>query len=446
MGNRFFLAGIVLILVLSCLFYGSVRFYYLAICEVLTGVLMAAWLLEAMVKKRFDLVRGGFWLPVLFFLVVVILQLVPFPLPFIKKLSLSTYKIYRDFLPEGFEPFFFTLSIQRFATLNELFKALTYFAIFFLVVNRIDNKRDIDFLLKAIILLGFCISLWAIIQRFAFPDRVYWFDPPGSAGLPMGPFANRNNFSGYINMIIPLGLGYLLQDISFSRRIILGLATAVMTLALFISYSRAGLIVHMVALIFIGLLLSFRRKLRNKALLVLLWPTLVIVLFLNYFDPRSVFARLATLFSKETFVYLGHGYSWLDILRICRDFPFLGTGLGTFGFISSIYNSNPSQMYFTYAHNDILQLFSEVGVLGGFCVFWFFAIYFFKVVRHWLNRHDRFIIYGVLGGVGALFAILFYSLLDFNLHIPAVALLFAVLLAVVYRLSILPSVGYAQHG
>ena len=429
---------LVAIIVFSCLAYGSIAPLPMTIVETLIGIMLICWLLEAC-KKRSALEKRGFWLPLALFLCTVIVQVLPFSLTTIRALSVSTYRIYEHCMPSAAMPASFTLSIYPDATITELYKAAAYAGLFFFIVNRITTKRQLDYLINTIILFGFCISIFGIIQRYAYSDRVYWFDLPHSAGSPFGPFFNRNNFAGYINMIIPLGLGYFLTDMQLAKRIIYGVAVGVMSLALALSLSRGGIIVYLATFLFIFLALSLKKRFHQKSLFIFIWLIVMVCAFAVYLDIRVVGQRLATVFRKDSWAALGHGYLWLDCVRIWRDFPVFGTGLGTFGAISALYKTSPLQVFFSYAHNDYLQFLSEAGLAGCVCIAWFFGMYCVDVLRAWFRRHDTYVLCLVLGGSASLFAMLAYSLLDFNLHIPANAILFTVILGVVYRLAFLPS-------
>lgn len=235
-------------------------------------------------------------------------------------------------------------------------------------------------------------------------------------------------------MIIPLALGYFLTEMPLAKRLIYGFLIGIMSLALFLSLSRGGLLIYIATLAFILLFSTFKDSLKTKTKTLSLWAFILFSLSIFFIEAKVARERLATLFQKETFIIFGHGYSWLDTLKIGRDFPVFGTGLGTFGSISSMYKTSAIQNLFTYAHNDCLQLLSEVGLVGCIFVSLFFIFYFIAVFKMWFKRHDSYVVCLVLGGIASIFAILLYSILDFNLHIPANALLFFVIMGLVYRL------------
>jgi O-antigen ligase len=428
---------VIFLIFFSCLFYGSVTAFPVVIIEIIAVAMVLGWLLAMLFKSELSFVKAPFILPVFLFLGLVVLQLAPLPLGVIRLLSGNTAYLYERFMPDTNLKAFFRLSIYPGATLAEFFKLAAYAGIFFLLINKLRAKRDFDIIINAIIFFGVAISLFGIIQKYTYSGRVYWFDPPNSAQNPFGPFVYRNNFAGYINMIIPLALTYALIDMPLSRRVIYGFCAGIMSVALFLSLSRAGILIYIASLIFLLVFSRFKESLKARTKVLGAGLALISVLFILLMDTKIVWSRLSTLFRKETFVVFGHGYSWWDILRIWSDFPLFGTGLGTFASISAMYKTTGAQSAFSWAHNDYLQLLSETGLLGFLLVALFFVLYLRRVIILWFNRHDSYVVCLVLGGLSSLFGMLVYSALDFNLHIPAVSLLFFIIMALTYRLAIL---------
>jgi len=240
-------------------------------------------------------------------------------------------------------------------------------------------------------------------------------------------------------MVIPLGLGYSLTDIPMAKRFIYWFSIGVMSLALFMSLSRSGILVYIFTLMFLLTLAYLRAGALKEIKISYIWFFLIFCLVIFSMEARNIFVRFTNLFKEENFVVFGHGYSWLDIGRMWRDFPFFGTGLGTFGSISAMYKTSPAQTSFSYAHNDYLQLLSETGAVGFVFMALFFILYFKTVIRMWLKRRDPYVVSLVLGGLASLTGMLAYSLLDFNLHIPANGMLFFIIMGLVYRLTFLES-------
>ncbi len=110
----------------------------------------------------------------------------------------------------------------------------------------------------------------------------------------------------------------------------------------------------------------------------------------------------------------------LDIcLETTRSF---GTGLGTYETAFLKYQTANVDSAYTFAHNDYIQLASELGALGFLIFGGVFVVAITKAVRAAYSEEWNVRLLG-LGCVGALTAIGIHSLADFNLYIPANALL-----------------------
>ena len=121
-----------------------------------------------------------------------------------------------------------------------------------------------------------------------------------------------------------------------------------------------------------------------------------------------------------------------DTLRIIRDHPYRGTGFGTFALATPGYTSWYTEYVIDKAHNDYLQLLSEVGLVG-FCFAVFWLVGFFRSVL--LMVRDSSLPFSTLrlGAFCGCLALLIHSLVDFNLQIPANAIYFSVLAALATR-------------
>jgi len=110
--------------------------------------------------------------------------------------------------------------------------------------------------------------------------------------------------------------------------------------------------------------------------------------------------------------------------------PLFGTGFDTFGDFQPLYVERPP--FLAYAHNDYAQLFAETGLVGTATLIALLGLL--------LMAGRRFAIEAVpperlleAGPWAALSAIVLHSLFDWNLHIPANALLACLLVALALR-------------
>lgn len=113
-----------------------------------------------------------------------------------------------------------------------------------------------------------------------------------------------------------------------------------------------------------------------------------------------------------------------DILRMARQRPLLGWGLGTFRDVYPQFRSFYSDLVVNEAHNDYLQFLAETGIFGFLMILWFLGIACrnaYRKIHYWPANINGAV------GLAALISmtgILVHSFVDFNLQIPANALMF----------------------
>ena len=119
-----------------------------------------------------------------------------------------------------------------------------------------------------------------------------------------------------------------------------------------------------------------------------------------------------------------------DALHMFAQRPILGWGLGTFETVYPQFRSFYTDLLVDKAHNDYAQLLAETGLLGFALMIWFLVSAIRPAVpkiRNWPSDINGAIALVALIGISG---ILVHSFVDFNLEIPANALLFYVLCAV----------------
>ncbi len=77
--------------------------------------------------------------------------------------------------------------------------------------------------------------------------------------------------------------------------------------------------------------------------------------------------------------------------------------------------------------------FSEVGLAGFIPWLAFFLLFLVFTVRAWFRRRNTFSIFIGAGGLAATVALLTHSLADFNLQIPANAMLLFLVMGLTWR-------------
>ncbi|RLG68205.1 MAG: hypothetical protein DRO11_09330 [Methanobacteriota archaeon] len=309
---------------------------------------------------------------------------------------------------------------------------------FYLTIFGFRGRPWIDRLIKVMIGVAFSVALLGILQHYATPGKIYGFRD-ASYAPSFGPYVNHNHFAGYMEMMTFLAIGYLLAAYPARRgkgdpvgkRILLGFMITVMIISLCLSLSRGGIISFIVASSFLIGMVWMKRR-RRILPLVLLVLFLAPLFYLLWIGIGPFIDRLSTL--KEWHATIGYRLEeWHGALQIIKNFPLFGTGLGTFMYIFPLYQRKAIPLICDHAENDYLEIFSDLGFVGG-ALFWG-GIFFFVGygIKKWLRRDHPYVVGVSIGGLAGVIAFLFHGLVDFNLRIPANAFHFFVLLGVVHN-------------
>ncbi len=464
--------GIILIIIASPLLFGSTEHWAYTGIEIISGIVLTSFIVYGYITRKLysgRLLLSVFKIPrlvplflaVSFFFAGILLQLLPLPLSIVRAISPATYKFW---LLSGADPgsSWRPLSCYPGLTFNELLKLLSWIAIaaviFFYQPPGKSKMAFISSLIIIIITIGFIISLAGILQHFSCPGKIYGLRAIKS-GSSFGPYVNRNHFAGYIQMVLPLALGALLSLVLVNvnnkpagfkqllleadpRILLIGFGAVIMAIALLLSLSRGGIISFLGSMVYFIFLAGYYRLINRRIItwfvILMIILTLLVIL---YFDLNPVFNKFMTLKEPRAST-AGRLGIWRDSWNIFRDFPVLGTGLNSFIKIYPYYSSANRRYFYTHAENDYIQLLAEMGIWGGVSVLFIIILYFyalpFKILlksRRGMERRGqpssgkfsfskRCI---VVGSSTAIVGILLHSIVNFNLKIPANALLFLML-------------------
>jgi O-antigen ligase len=215
---------------------------------------------------------------------------------------------------------------------------------------------------------------------------------------------------------------------------LLGFAVVVPTLSLLICGSRGGLIVLIFEVLVFGAILrawasgSTRRNLITVGILGFTLPALLFFLIdAGQFSQRLV--EIANL-TRSPEVSLGdRKVVTLDTLAMVRDHPIMGVGLGSFRIVFPRYQSFPDSKIWDHAHNDYAEFLSEAGLLGGLLLLGALLLFFRLAFRHLKEKLKTEVGRIQLGAALGACGLLVHSSFDFNLHIEANAVWFAVCVA-----------------
>lgn len=419
--------ALLVLLVVTPLPYGAVEGWSIALWEVGVFALVALWATQSALQGEIKISFNPLVWPMLALLVVAIIQILP---------GLSASE-------SG------TISHSPFATSQfaiKLFASICFFLLFATFVNSDERRAGA---VKLIIAVCTCIALIGIGQRYL--GKTLW-----QRGT-MGPFVNRNHFAGFLEMGVGLAGGQMLGWVTLGRAVkvewlaVYGSCALVMCSGIVLSASRGGVLALGAEIVFLGILavamffFGWRsgktgqaERSRGAGFLVRVAAALVI-------SAAAIIAATALVGSEDlvqnfsqiqaetkTQFPVSERFSrpdiWRATIRLIKDYPLLGVGLGAFQFAYTRYDQSSGLQRVEQSHNDYLQILADAGIIGGLIALVYAVLLFSRgfLASRTRNLKKRAIVFGALAGC---FAIAVHSLVEFNLQVTSNAQLFLALAA-----------------
>jgi len=465
--DRIIFFGIVLVLIFAPLAFGSVHVWAYSMVEFGVFLLLLLWFSDHLIfseSKTLGWVKTPVNLILVMFFVLIGLQLIPLPAPVVAFVSPKAYadktQLFKimgkiaDASAHG--PSRIMLSYSFHPTLVEWLKLGTYCGMFFLVLNTVKSKKEIDILVYTLIFIGLFEAIYAIFQVFNITPKVWWWKSRAGGGrFASGTFVGSNHFAAYMEMVLCLACGFLIAHKKRTRRMLSGLGgtraflqqvvnwfapesarpkmiffffvAVLIGVALLLSASRGGILSLGAAMLLMGILFFSKKSYRKYGGLALCLCIAILTYGLHvgieptlkkFENPNSLYDRL---------------HITRTIIPMIKDYPFSGVGLGNFRYVYPKYIDDYDRVSSSgYAHNDWVEAGTETGFPGLLLILFAFAIYMVRMIRIWHRRRDSHALGIGAGVLAGLLSIGMHSYFDFNMHIPANPLTLAALLAIGY--------------
>ena len=398
--------GICMLVTFAVLAHGVVEPWSEGVLEVGAGVLLLLWVWRFAAQEQTTLVWNPLLWPMLVFWLFAVCQLAA------------------------------GVTLVPFLTRIELLKYSALLALFFLCVQSYRTRAHWHGFVWFLLILGFTVSLFGILQHFTFNGKLYWFRELRYGGIPFGPYVNRNHFAGLVELLIPPGVAILiLRGERRDQLPLIALFTLIPVGALFLAASRGGIMSFVVEMSVLAILIIVRRRekkqLAGAALVIALG-----VLMVSWLGIGRALDRFATYKTLETSesrrVEMLHG-TW----RIFLSHPLAGTGVGTLQEVFPLYASIYDGLIVNHSHNDYAEALAETGLIGGLCGLAFLLLLFWIGWRTIAGERDSVSLAYHCGALAACLGLLAHGSVDFNFHIPSNALIF--LLQATLATSAIPS-------
>ncbi len=366
-----------------------------------------------------------------------------------------------------------TLSIDPFHTRAYLLATLLYLGAWLLVLLTVNTRTRGQQLLAALLTAGVLQAVTAVVLYSAGHSYELWFAAFDQGDRTKGTFVNPDHLAGYMELTLSAGLGWLIAQLGddapspqaswrtrvvavlafvMSAKMLMRLLLVVLVIALVMTHSRMGNGAFFISLALTGGLVAWRSKRLRRPALWLVASMAVVDLFIvgQWVGLDRVVQRLKHTAEASSDTLAGFGLAnaqppreetlaqRLEVphlsLQLVAERPFLGHGGGTYYTAFPPLKRAGLPWHWDHAHNDYVQVASDMGLLGlalwisiGIASAWHAA----RLLRDDGTRVNRGL---AVASIMALSSLGLHSMVDFNLHIPANALTFTVILAAVWAL------------
>ena len=424
-----YLIGLGGVLGYAVLQYGGVLRQEWNYCLAGLGVLALLYFLIAPRAALAPAPERRLLLPAALLLGLAALQLVPLPLPALELLAPARAGQVRALSLAGLDAGAAGLSVIPGATFGHLLR-LAGCAVMFLLAREIVWRRP-----------GRTWAAAAPIILIAALEAAYglllFFDGEPPQPSAHGTYVNRNHFAGLLEMSLPFALMFAVagargssegsrRPMRAALRACGGFAVAALILVAIIqSYSRMGFVACLLSLFVMALLaLGGRMKAGIKWAAGFALALLAVLAFI-YLPPDPLIERFASLTQGGELTEEGRIYVWGEALPLIKSYALAGCGLGGFESVFFGHQKMVPVAGVDFAHNDYLQGLVELGI-AGFAIAAALLLGLLgcaiRGVRQAAGPESHAL---AVACTGSLAAILIHSIVDFNLYIPANALLLA---------------------
>lgn len=320
------------------------------------------------------------------------------------------------------------LSILNSEILNVSLMAFCFFSVMpltFFVLAIQGEEKQFEFIAKVLAVVFAGLSIWAMLQFFVFSDYF--------GGRAHHPLKNPNSLAALFSLGFFCSVGWMLGA---KGRIQSNLALVLSILifgGIIATGSRGALLAMLPVFIFFLIVMRAQAKQHWRCLAILFVSCAALF-------ASSVFGSVATdnianrvgdiVSAKASGIDNDRLKLWAASLRIIKEHGLLGTGIGTYFLYFPEFRLSEDLKGAYYAHNDPLQYWVELGVLGPVLFYAFIISVIIRTVKAFKAATDVTKRLKIFVPFCALGAVIIHTHVTFNLYNLSILFIIGILLAV----------------
>ena len=301
-----------------------------------------------------------------------------------------------------------------------------YVLIWYLLHDALSNRAiDRDTIIDAMLMGSLIVVILGYVQLSTVSFDLTQFELP----RPGSTIGNPNSFGAFLIAIFPFSLARTILIKNRLAKIVLGIYSLALLFLLFLTFSRGAWFGGTTALIVMGYLYLQQRDLLNFDRLREGWISLnprAKIMISGAIITVILITMIGALLVIDSFSTGGRETSLrTDIYAIAIDLtleqPLTGHGLFTFGQGYERLQSIPSNQPHSHAHNIILNVLAELGLIGLIAITGTVWVTLRMIRSNWANVSERQRP-ALLGAISAVAGFGVHHLLDTPAMMPVIAI------------------------
>ncbi len=340
------------------------------------------------------------------------------------------------------------ISLNPWRTESEVVKLASYLFAGWLAFRMARRAETAKLLFNAIIAIGATYAFYAFVLEFSGTRQTaIFYSVPWRSSLFSGPFMLHNSFATYAGMVTIAAVARLfasgneaivaergwrrlaetILSFCFGRGAPVLIAALLTFAGVVASASRAGFVATMFGFGVIGAVSLTIVRSRTSRLWAAAGTSAAVAPLLVFiaFNGDTLGSRIGQLLASDTGDQLRFSL-WAATRRMIADAPWFGLGLGSFEDAYPLYASRVYPHVMDKAHCDYLEFAAGIR-LPAAIAWWIALVWLTGICLRGVRQRRRNRAYSI-AAIGASALVAVHSSVDFSLQLPAVALLYAVLL------------------
>jgi len=342
-------------------------------------------------------------------------------------------------------------SIFAFASRHLIFLLLNCIGIFYMTVRIAQDEGGEKKILFLLLGVGTLSSLYGVLQYLGI-ELIWGQQVDPFSGRSVSTFGNPNFLSTYLVLVIPIIVALIFSARSYLQKILFVVLCIVNMFGLFVTQTRSSWLGLFVSMLVMGGVIivrhrdMIRKNARWIAVFLLLLALVTVFPLAGGRRPlilNSLLERIESIVDLKQQAYVQRFLIWSSAVSVFMEQPLTGCGWGNFEILYPFHQGKyitrkeyaPYRTHANNAHNEILEMLTQIGLAGLGLYIWVFLVFFreaFRVYRETRKEESRIMVMALIASIIGAFV---DNMLNVSIHFPMPAVIFWINMGLIFGIG-----------